>query len=228
MIITIDGTVGTGKSTVAKNLAKSIGYIFFDTGAMYRTLTYGVLKHSINVNDPVQLKTFLDQFQFDIKVKHHDKRYFYEGEDITDEIRGLDVNSAVSEVSANPAVREKLTAIQRDLAVGVNAIFEGRDMGTVVFPDATVKVFLTARPEVRAERRLREIKEQFPVKAKDLTLEMCLDAINKRDLQDSTRECAPLRQPPGAFVLDTSELTIDEVVYKILEYKDSLKSKSVS
>jgi CMP/dCMP kinase len=225
MIITIDGTVGTGKSTVARNLAKSIGFIFFDTGAMYRTLTYGILKHSIDINNPAQLQEFLDHFHFDIKVKQHEKRYFYEEEDITEQIRKLDVTFNVSEVAANRAVRDKLTAIQRELAVGVNAVFEGRDMGSVVFPDATVKVFLTAKPEVRAERRFKEIKANNPVEAKNLTIEMCLDAINKRDLKDSTREYAPLCQPKDAFVLDTSELTIDEVVYKILEYKDSLKSR---
>ena len=225
MIITIDGPVGTGKSTVAKELAKSIGFIFFDTGAMYRTLTFGILKHSIDIKNAVQLQEFLDHFQFDIKVKHHEKHYFYENEDITEKIRTLDVTFAVSEVAANKAVRDKLTAIQREFAVGVNAVFEGRDMGSVVFPDAALKVFLTARPEVRALRRFNEIKAQHPVEAKNLTVEMCLDSINKRDLYDSTREHAPLCQPKDAFVLDTSALTIDEVVYKILEYKDSLKSK---
>lgn len=225
MIITIDGPVATGKSTIAKKLAQSIGYIFFDTGAMYRTLTYGIVKHKIDLHNAEQLQEFLDHFVMDIKVIQRERRYFFEGEDVTQIIRGKEVTFAVSEVSAVKAVREKLMAIQRELAVGVNAVFEGRDMGTVVFPDASLKVFLTARPEVRAKRRYDEVIALHPEEANNLSVEWFLEQINKRDTLDSTREHAPLRQPQDAFVLDTSDLTIDEVVFKILEYKDSLKTR---
>jgi cytidylate kinase len=221
MIITIDGPVATGKSIVAKKLAHSIGFIFFDTGAMYRALTYGILKHHIDIHQPDQLQQFLNQFQFDIKVVNRERMYFFEGEDITQKIREREVTLAVSEVSAIKAVRDKLVAIQRELAVGVNAVFEGRDMGTVVFPDATLKIFLTARDEVRAKRRYEELKIKYP----DMTLEKCLEDIHRRDTYDSTRENSPLRQADDAYVIDTSDLTIDEVVYKILEYKDSIKIK---
>lgn len=225
MIITIDGPVGTGKSTVAKKLAQAIGYIFFDTGAMYRTLTYALLKHHIDIHQTDQLQEFLDHIQFDIKVIRHERHYFFEGEDITQKIRGKEVTLAVSEFSAIKAVRHRLTQIQRELAVGVNAVFEGRDMGTIVFPEASLKIFLTGRNEVRAKRRYDEILAKYPEDAQHLTLEKCLEDINKRDTLDSTRECAPLCQAEDAYVIDTSELTVDEVVFRILEYKDSLKTK---
>lgn len=228
MIITIDGPVATGKSAVAKKLAESIGFIFFDTGAMYRTLTFGILKHQIDIHQPEQLQKFLNQFQLDIKVIQRERRYFFEGEDVTQKIRGQEVTLTVSEVSAIKAVRETLTAIQRELASGVNAVFEGRDMGTVVFPDASLKIFLTGRDEVRAKRRFDELKAKYPEEFKNLTLEKCLNDITKRDTYDSTRENSPLHQAEDAYVIDTSDITIDEVVFRILEYKDSSKTKQNS
>ena len=225
MIITIDGPVATGKSGVAKKLAESIGYIFIDTGAIYRSLTYGILKHRVDITQPEQLQKFLDQFKFDVKNVRRDKFYFFEGEDITQKIRGQEVTLAVSEVSANKAVRDKLIHIQRDLAKGVNAVFEGRDMGTVVFPDAGLKIFLTGRDEVRAKRRHAELKIKFPEEAKNLTLEMCLEDLRRRDAYDSSREHAPLCQAEDAFLVDTSDLTLDGVVNQILEIKDALKGK---
>lgn len=228
MIITIDGPVATGKSTIAKKLAESIGFIFFDTGAMYRTLTYGILKHQIDLDNLEEIQNFLDRFEFDIKVTRHERHYFVEGEDVSKKIRGEEVTSTVSKVSAIKAIREKLMTIQRELAIGVNAVFEGRDMGTVVFPDAAIKVFLTGRNEVRAKRRYDELIAKFPDEAQNLTLEKCLEEINKRDSYDSSREHSPLRQAEDAFVIDTSDLCIDEVVYKILEYKDSVKTKRYS
>ncbi len=223
MIITIDGPVATGKSGVARKLAESIGFVFFDTGAMYRSLTYGILKHKIDIHQPEQLQQFLDHFKFEIKNLRGERLYFSEGEEITQKIRGLEVTQAVSEVSANTSVRDKLIEIQRQLAVGVNAVFEGRDMGTFVFPDAALKIFLTGRDEVRAKRRFDEWKPKFPEETKTLTLEKCLEDLNKRDAYDSSREHSPLCQAKDAYVIDTSDLTIDEVVYRILEIKDSLK-----
>jgi cytidylate kinase len=225
MIITIDGPVATGKSTIAKKLAESVGFIFFDTGAMYRTLTYGILKHHVNIDNLEELGQFLKNFHLDIKVIKKERAYFFEGEEVTQKIRSEEVTAAVSKVSASKAVRDKLVAVQRELAVGVNAVFEGRDMGTVVFPDAAVKVFLTGRNEVRAKRRYDELISRFPEEATHLTLEKCLEDINKRDHYDSTRDCSPLKQAENAFVIDTSDLSVDEIVFKILEYKDSLKTK---
>lgn len=223
MIITIDGPVATGKSSVARKLAQAIGFIFFDTGAMYRAVAYGFLKHKIDPSNVEQVEEYLKNFDFDIKVVQREKRYFLEREDITDKIRSNDVTALVSRVSALKPIREKLVAIQREFSIGVNAVFEGRDMGTVVFPDAALKIFLTGRDEIRAKRRFEEMQQKFPEEAKNLTLQQCLDDLMKRDLYDSTRENSPLRQAADAFVIDTSDISIEEVVLKILEYKDSRK-----
>lgn len=225
MIITIDGPIATGKSTIAKNLAREIGYIYFDTGAMYRSITYGILKHGINIEDPAALAEFLNNFNFEIKIQHGERFYLVEGEDITLKIRGHEVTSHVSQVSAIPAVREKLVALQRQLAVGVNAVFEGRDMGTIVFPNAQLKVFLTGRPEIRAKRRFEEMRAKFPEEAANLTMEKMLEDINARDKYDTERETSPLKQAPDACVVDTSDLTLDEVIMKILEFKDSMRAR---
>lgn len=225
MIITIDGPVATGKSHVARKLAESLGYVYFDTGAMYRSLTYAILKHHINIHQTEELQRFLNHFDFTIKTFEHERHYFYEGEDISQKIRGKEVTAAVSEVSANRAVRDKLIEIQRQSAKGIHAVFEGRDMGTFVFPDASLKIFLSGRDEVRAKRRFEELKAKFPEESSHLTLEMCLSDIAQRDIYDSSREYAPLCKANDAYVIDTSDLTIDQVVYRILEIKDSLKTK---
>lgn len=223
MIITIDGPVATGKSSVAKKLAASLGFIFFDTGAMYRTLTYGILKHHIDPKNLSELQNFLKTFQCDLKIQQGEKRYFFEGEDITDAIRKKEVTSAVSEISAIKCVREKLTSLQRSLSKGVNAVFEGRDMGSAVFPKASLKIFLTGNDEKRAQRRFEEFKAKYPDEAKNLTLDQCLADIIQRDQFDTSREHSPLKQAPDAIVIDTSDLSIDEVVFKILEFKELMK-----
>jgi len=225
MIITIDGPIATGKSTLAKRLAHEIGYIYFDTGAMYRCLTYALIKRKVNTEDPSALDAFLKTFQFEIKIKRGDRYYYVDGEDVTLKIRGAEVTSQVSKVSAIPAVREKLVALQRELAVGVNAVFEGRDMGTFVFPNAQLKIFLTGSPDIRAARRFEELRTKFPEETINLTFEKVLEDINARDAYDSQRETSPLKQAQDACVIDTSNLTVDEIILKILEYKDSIKTR---
>lgn len=225
MIITIDGPIATGKSSIAKRLAHDIGFIYFDTGAMYRCLTYGTIKHKVNVDDPKALEEFLKNFKFDIKIKHADRIYLVDGEDVTLKIRGPEVTSGVSKVSALPAVREKLVAMQRELAVGVNAVFEGRDMGSVVFPTAQLKIFLTGRPEVRAARRFAELRAKFPEETTDLTVQKVLEDIDARDSYDTHREISPLKQADDACVVDTSDLSIDEIILKILELKDTIRTR---
>lgn len=226
MIITIDGPIATGKSTIAKKLAAAIGFIYFDTGAMYRCCTYSVIKNHVNIDNPEELQRFLDQFDFDIKVKFGDKRYVVNGEDITNAIRLDEVTSQVSRVSANRAVRDKMVELQREHGKGVNAVFEGRDMGTVVFPDAQLKIFLTGRNEVRAKRRYEEMKAKFPEESKDLTEAKVLQDLLARDEYDSTRDISPLRKAPDACEVDTSDMTLDEIVFKILEYKDTRKLRA--
>lgn len=226
MIITIDGPIATGKSTIAKRLAQEIGFIYFDTGAMYRCVTYGILKNKINLEDPQQLSDYLKNFKFDIKIKRGERFYIVENEDVTDKIRLDEVTSQVSRVSAVAAVREKLTALQRDCAVGVHAVFEGRDMGTVVFPNAQIKIFLSGRPDVRAKRRFDELKAKYPKECESLTIEKALEDLNSRDNYDMKRELSPLKQAEDAYVIDTSDLSIDEIVLKILEYKDTIKTRT--
>lgn len=225
MIITIDGPIATGKSTIAKRLAHEIGFIYFDTGAMYRCITHAILKKNINPDDPQALTNFLNNFNFEVKVKHGERFYLVEGEDVTLKIRGDEVTQNVSKISAISAVREKLVSLQRELAIGVNAVFEGRDMGTVVFPNAQLKIFLTGRPEVRAARRFAELREKFPEETANLTQEKVLEDINKRDAYDSTRENSPLKQAQDACIIDTSDLTLDEIILKILECKDTIKTR---
>jgi cytidylate kinase len=225
MIITIDGPIATGKSTIAKTLAREIGYIYFDTGAMYRCLTYGVIKNQVNVEDAQALQEFLNRFNFEIKIKQGEKHYYVDDEDVTQKIRSEEVTSHVSKVSAIKEVREKLVAIQREYSIGVNAVFEGRDMGTVVFPEAPIKIFLTARPEVRAKRRFEELKAKFPLETHDLTVEKTLEEINQRDTYDMNRTISPLIKAEDAYVIDTSDLSVHDIVMLILEYKDSLKTR---
>lgn len=226
MIITIDGQIATGKSTIAKKLAEELGYIYFDTGAMYRCITYLAIKKNLSVDDPQQLLELLQGFNFDIKVKFGERRYFVNKEDVTQQIRGEEVTSKVSKISSISGLREKMVAMQRQFSEGVNAVFEGRDMGTVVFPHADLKIFLTGRPEVRAKRRFNELKEKFPVESENLTLEKALEDINARDAYDMNRAVSPLKKADDALEVDTSDLSIDEVVMRILELKDARKSRA--
>lgn len=225
MIITIDGPVATGKSTIARRLSQSLGFIYFDTGAMYRIVTYALLKHKVNVDDPAALASFLKDFTFRIRTYRGEKKYTYEDEDITLKIRDEEVTQNVSKISAIQAVREKLVILQRELSVGVNAVFEGRDMGSYVFPDAPLKIFLTATAEERARRRYEELKEKFPEKSEQINYDQVLKETNERDLYDSSRQFSPLKKAADAYEIDCTAMTAEEVVYKILEYKDTAKPK---
>lgn len=225
MIITIDGPVATGKSTLAKRLAAAIGYIYYDTGAMYRALTAAMLQNNVDINNEKELEDFLKNFDFSIKIKHGERFYYIGEEDVTNKIRQDDVTSQVSRISAHPKVREKLVDLQREQSKGVNAVFEGRDMGTVVFPNADMKLFLTGRPEVRAKRRFDEMKAKYPKESKDLTIEKAMEDLMARDAYDSTRVTSPLVKAHDAFEIDTSDSSIDELIYRILEIKDTLKRR---
>lgn len=227
MIITIDGPIATGKSTIAKMVAQELGFIFFDTGAMYRCVTYGIMKEKVDIHDPKALSAYLDNLNYEIKRFRGDRTYLVNGEDVTTFIRNPGVTARVSEVSALPEVREKLIHVQRDFAQGINSVFEGRDMGTTIFPNAELKIFLTGRADVRAKRRYEEWLEKFPEETKSMTLEQMEHDIMERDLLDSTREISPLRQADDAFVIDTSDLSLQEVVLKILEYGEVMRAKKL-
>ncbi|GAB4229373.1 MAG: (d)CMP kinase [Chlamydiales bacterium] len=225
MIITIDGAVATGKSTVARKLAQSLGYVFFDTGAMYRAFTYYILKKKVDLHNKEELLRLLNEFSLDIRVYHGDKKYYLDGEEITKLIRSPEVTSKVSEIASIPEVREHMVQVQRELASGVNSVFEGRDMGTTVFPNADLKIYLIGNPEVRAKRRYNELISRDPHHAAEISYDQVLKELIERDEKDSSRETSPLKQASDAQVIDTTDLTADEVVLKILECKDALKMR---
>jgi len=212
MIVTIDGPAGTGKTTIARSVADKLGYDYFDTGAMYRAVTYQILQKKVDLNNPDLLTPFLENFHIEIRSEKDGKRYFVDGEDLTEIIRSAEVTDHVSEVSAHAAIRQALVRVQREFGEGKKAVFEGRDMGTVVFPKAQVKIFLTARPAVRAERRYLELKEKKAL----TTEEEVMRELLERDHFDSTREVSPLKQAEDAHLVDTSDLTLEQVIDRVM------------
>lgn len=226
MIITIDGASGTGKSTIAKKVAERLHFLYFDTGAMYRCFAYFVLQNKVSKTDIDSIKGLLDQFIFEVKQDDDKKYYFVNGTDVSDKIRLPEVSSAASEISAFLEVREKLVSLQRQFAGHENTIFEGRDMGTVVFPEADLKIFLSANAKVRAERRTLELQQKYP----DKTFEYkeVLGAIKTRDHQDITRKNSPLKRAKEAYLIDTSNKTVTEIVEIILKQKEKIEKKKHS
>lgn len=218
MIITIDGPSGTGKSTVARQLAERLHFVYFDTGAMYRAFTWFVLEHHVDLDDKAGIQKLLENFDFSISEKRGEKHYFVGQHDVTLVIRSRLVTAQVSAVSALREVRTYLLNIQHEYAKTQDVIFEGRDLGTVVFPQAQLKIFLTAEPMIRAERRLAEILLKKPEEARGVSRLQMLADIVARDDYDSNREVAPLRCPSDAYQLDTSHLSIDQVVDHIVKY----------
>lgn len=219
MIITIDGPAGTGKTTLAARVAALLSLPYFDTGAMYRAVTFLLLERHIPLGDEKLIYAFLETFTFEIKGEGEHKKYIACEKDVTEHIRSPAVNAVVSVVSALPVVRNALWKIQKNFAKKKGGVFEGRDMGTAVFPEAKIKIFLTARPEVRAQRRLEEIIRKRPDDAGHLTLEKVKEDLHKRDTFDAARQIAPLKKAVDAYEIDTSDLTLDQVVERILEYK---------
>ncbi len=225
MIVVIDGPSGTGKSTVEREVAKQLGFVFFDTGAMYRCFAWKVLQRKIDPAEEAQVSSLAEEFDFEIRDEDGEKRYLVSGEDVTKSIRSREISTISSQISIYSRVRRILVKKQRQFALRVNAVFEGRDMGTVVFPDADLKIFLTAEPSVRAERRYQELIGKFPDVSSDLTREQIFQEMQKRDLNDETRAVSPLRQASDAILIDTSYLSISEVVDRIIQLKSEVKSK---
>ena len=216
MIITIDGPSGTGKTTIARHLATRLKFVYFDTGAMYRALTWYALEQNVDIQNLEALEQLLARFSFNIEEKGGQKRYFVHSVDVTEAIRSPVVTAHVSAVAAQKKVREALLGLQHQFAKNKNAVFEGRDLGTVVFPQAELKIFLTADPEIRAERRLLEFMEKSPDTAFDK--QAVLKDIKQRDTLDSEREVAPLKCPEGAHRIDTSFLSVEQIVEEIATY----------
>ena len=200
--IAIDGPAGAGKSTVARGAAKELGYIYVDTGALYRTVALYVLQNGHNVHDPERVKAALADIRIELKFVGGVQRVYLNGQDVSEEIRTPEVSMGASAVAALPCVREFLFEQQRRIAREKDCIMDGRDIGTVVLPDAQVKVFLTASAEERARRRYRELLE----KGEDISFEEVLRDVQERDYNDSHRAVAPLKQAEDAVLLDTTAL----------------------
>ena len=210
MVIAIDGPAGAGKSTVAKLLAKKLGIAYLDTGALYRAVTVGVLSKKIIPSDEDKDNAFVDKCSIDFSA---DGKILLDGLDVSEEIRKPYVNSGISDVAKNPYVRKVLGKIQRMIAQGKDVVVEGRDATTVVFPDAQHKIYLDASIKIRAQRRYKELSE----KGIKTTLFEIESSIEKRDRADTSRADGPLRKAADARYLDTSGLTIDEVVEALVK-----------
>lgn len=209
--IAIDGPAGAGKSTIAKTLAKQMGYVYVDTGAMYRAMAYYFLKQGIDKNDENAITAASDGADVTIRYENGVQQVFLNGENITGSLRTEQVGNMASSTSVYPAVRKKLVALQQKLAKTTDVIMDGRDIGTCVLPEAQVKIYLTASVETRAKRRYDELVE----KGEPADLAKIAADIEERDYRDMHREMSPLRQAEDAILVDSSEMNIEEVVAAI-------------
>ena len=208
MIIAVDGPAGSGKSTISKLLAKELGLVYLDTGAMYRLFTLKMLKENISFSDSDKINELLENLNINIE----NDRFYLDGKDVSEEIRKTDVAANVSKTAAIKEVREKMVNLQREFSKSKNVILDGRDIGTVVFPEADIKIFLVADAKERAERRFKELHE----KGENISLDNIYENILKRDRLDSTRENSPLKKANDAIEVDTTGKNIEEVKNIIL------------
>jgi len=208
-IVAIDGPAGSGKGTITKQVGERLGLINIDTGAMFRCVTLNMLQEGIEVEEENKIKDMLKQIEIDLK---ENGEVFLNGKEVTKRIRENDINRFISPVSMIPMVREKLLDLQRKMVQGKNIIMEGRDIGTVVFPNADVKIYLDASPEERAKRRVQQNQE----KGITTSYEEVLKSIKDRDQKDSTRKIAPLRKAEDAIYIDSTNMKIEEVTDEIV------------
>jgi len=218
-IIAIDGFSSCGKSTVAKAIAKRLNFVFVDSGSMYRAVTLYILRNNNNLEDTEEINKALRNIHIDFIPNTEKTQILLNGEDISDEIRQMEVSEKVSEVSAIKEVRRAMVAQQQQLGARRDIVMDGRDIGTTVFPDADLKVFMTADPLVRANRRFAELTG----KGEQVTLEEIQENLAHRDHIDSTREESPLRQADDAIVLDNSSLTQEQQLDFVLKYYNERK-----
>lgn len=205
--VAIDGPAGAGKSTIAKAAAKELGFIYVDTGALYRAVAYNAVKNGV-IDDEQGIISMLDDTKVELKYVEGVQSVYLNGEDVSGFIRTPEISMGASKVSAIPQVREFLLNLQREIAKTNNVIMDGRDIATVVLPDSEVKIFLFASPECRAERRYKELVE----KGENVSFDDVLKDVNQRDYQDSHREIAPLKPSEESIMADTSELTLQESI----------------
>ncbi|HEX2386412.1 MAG TPA: (d)CMP kinase [Candidatus Binatia bacterium] len=213
IIVAIDGPAGAGKSTVAKRLAKELGYTYMDTGAMYRAFALKARRDGIDLESEGTLRAALAGTDVELLEKDGQQKVLLDGEDVTRDIRTPDMSQSASKISALKPVRERMVELQRALGARGGVVAEGRDIGTVVFPNAEVKVFLTAGPEERGRRRFEELKAQ----GKDVTLEETIGEMQQRDRRDQERAVAPLRQADDAVAVDSTGMGVDQVVERIMK-----------
>ncbi len=211
--VAIDGPAGAGKSSVAKAAAKELGFVYVDTGAIYRTIALYVLRQGVAPQDAAGVEALLPQIEIGMEYTDQGQKMILNGEDVTGLIRTPEVSMATSTCSAIPAVRAFLLQLQRDLAEKNNVLMDGRDIGTVVLPHAQLKVFLTASPQERARRRVLQLEES----GRKADYEAILRDIQQRDYQDSHRETAPLRPAEDSVLVDTSGVTFEESVRRLVE-----------
>ncbi|NCB92170.1 MAG: (d)CMP kinase [Clostridia bacterium] len=210
--IAIDGPAGAGKSTIAKKVAKELSFIYVDTGAMYRAMALYFLRKGIDSKDTASIEAACNDIQVSITYKEGEQQVLLNGENVSKEIRQEEVGNMASQTSVNAKVREKLVALQRQLARSENVVMDGRDIGTQVLPDATAKIYLTASSQERARRRYLELKE----KGMEADLAAIEADIIDRDHRDMTREISPLCQAEDAVLVDASFMTIEEVAESVI------------
>lgn len=214
MNIAIDGPSGAGKSTIAKELAKRLNITYLDTGAMYRTVALKALLIGVDVNDAEAVEKMLPSMDLDIKYIDGVQHVYLDGNDVSKEIREHRMSKAASDISRIPAVRLKLVDMQRALAAKYDCVLDGRDITSYVLPNAEYKFFITASPEVRAKRRFDELA----AKGETIDFSVLLEDIKKRDYNDSHRDFAPLTRTADSTYIDTSDMTIEQVLQKVLSY----------
>ena len=222
LLITIDGPAGAGKTSVSRVLAERLGYRYIDTGALYRGVAYEVKRQGIDPGNDVDLAALCRRLQLVFKQKANELRLYSGSSDISDRIRTPEISMLASAVSPKSLVREYLLDVQKDIGRQKAAVFEGRDMGTVVFPSADVKFFLDASSQTRAQRRYQEIKSNSNQSLKQVEKDM-----QRRDRNDSTRSLAPLKPADDAIIIDSTGLSIQEVVDSMLSYIARIKGLNI-
>jgi len=215
-IVAIDGPAGSGKGTVAKQVAKETGFINIDTGAMYRCVALSMIQNKIEIDEEEKIKKLLEDINIELKK---DGNVYLDGKEVTGRIREVDVSNFASSVAVLSIIRTKLSNLQRKVSEGIDVVMEGRDIGTSVFPSANVKVYLDAKPEERARRRVIQ-NEEKGVKA---SYEEVLESIIDRDKRDSSRKESPLKMAKDAVYIDSSDMTIEEVVSKIINMIENVR-----